>query len=1772
MITVVKPEERGAVPPRFTSVVAEWFGRTFAAPTEAQRLAWPVIAEGRNALVFSPTGSGKTLAAFLWAINGLIELHVRDAFPAGPYLVYVSPLRALANDIERNLLRPLQEMRVIAEQRGAAFPDIRVAVRTGDTPVPDRLRMLRRPPQILITTPESLYLLLTSSFREHLRGVRYAIVDEIHHLCGDKRGAHLAVTLERLEELLKDAGGEAAGSGSSSSRLVRIGLSATQSPVEEIARFLVGAGDDGDPRDCTIVDLGVRRDMDLQVIAPVPNLAEAKPDEVWQAIYEQVLDLIAAHRTTLVFCNTRHLTERVAARLNLLAEERDAGIRIGAHHGSMSRALRLDMETQLKSGNLRAIVATSSLELGIDIGHLDLVCQVESPKSVAGALQRVGRAGHLLGLTSKGRFFAASRDDLVEMAVIAREMVSGRLDPVRIPCNCLDVAAQQAAAIAAVEASSAAHILRVLRRAHNFRHLASEDLARVLHQLSGRFEGRELFELPARLHFDEGSQQVVPVRGAAGIVCQNAGTIPEYAEYAVHAEDYDRKLGTLDERFVQRLGPGQVFVLGTRTWEFLRVERNRVYVRDGRGRNPTIPRWSGPDYVPRSYRLGTRIAGFRSSVFRRLFRQPAALRNWLMQECRLEEPAAQQVIEYFVEEAHSLDTWPGADVIVVEDSRNPLGGRQLVCHSPYGTAVNEAWAEALVQAAGAEMGPGIHATYDDNAFALHLPGGCTVSAEELISSVGATDLQRWVESYVRSSALFAIRFRHVAVRALAVSRMAGGERRPVWAQEAAARRLARELGDLDQLPLVAETVRECLEDHLDLRGLREVLGGLESGRLRLVASETRVPSPFSHELLLGGQFGPLGEGARRERRAELLSLHREILKQILDEESIRELLSPQIVKEFEGRRQGTSRRYGARDADELLRLMRRCGELSDDPRSGLFVGSRASGSWRDWLNALSGEGRALTVRLPEAGDSQRWIAAEDALIYLRAFGDGILDRVPTAPELPSAGRAGESPARALARRQVLVRALRSSGPVPIADLATRYGLTGRAVLSLLRPMFDTGELQQGDFVTGRAAPQVCTRANLEELHRMALASLRQELAPVDLGRYAHFVLRWQHVRHAGDDRGPESIAGITGQLAGHQAHPVIWEREILRARVGDTAASDLLAAVSAGQVLMGQFDLGEARPRPLVAGVTFGPRGQIQELVGIPSTEGCSENEMRLLRALHGRGGAPLSALLSETGIPGGAAEAALWRLFQRGLASNTDYSSISRCRWTSLPQSVRPWFSLTGDEAEHDASGGENGVATAGAALRRAGLRADQGRWYAVRDLAEPAVDDAAARGRCRARVLALMHRYGVAAREVLLAKSGLSTRDLTLGLRELFLRGRLLRGFFVRELSGDQFALPEALERLREGKPARSGPPIMINSLDPAAIHLSVVKQPGTGDRALATRYLVLRQGELLATIDRHPGEGRFLRVRDIHLAHSEASPPRRREVLGEVATALLEYAAGWGAWEAVRVGRVDARPVWRQDDVLEVLSGQGFRLVRDEMVYRLRKRVRATAAAGMRRVVRTEEQRKEDIHVMSQAVLDFHGYVITEYEPPPDKDMLAIFQCSVSRPFSKSPSHASMRKAVRLATGKDPKADFEDCRCHVVVLSSVIGPVPYELETTYPADERGGGVKHMSPQEYHFARPILAERMAAYLRRWHDRYRVITTFTHGRYGEVMWKARELAGLDFAILPDPGRPRLRGGNQYWTRDWVQVFFELLTGMDEDERSAAMARLAAEGIELVGR
>jgi len=1786
--------------------------QAFEAPTAAQRLAWPSIARGESVLVLSPTGSGKTLAAFLWAINELIELGQSDEMPAGPHVVYVSPLRALANDIHRNLITPLEQIREIGRKLKVPVPDIRVALRTGDTPPKDRRRMLRQPPHILITTPESLYLLLNSGFREHLCGPRYAIVDEIHHICGNKRGAHLAISLERLEQLRADADRQA---------LVRIGLSATQAPIEDIARFLTGLSDDGSQRRCTVVDLGVARGMDLQVIAPVPNLAEARPEDIWQAIHEQLFDLIEQHRTTLVFCNSKHITERTATRLNMIAQQRCRAVRIGAHHGSLSRAVRLQMEEALKSGELHAVVATSSLELGIDIGHLDLVCQVGSPKTVSSGLQRVGRSGHVLGLTSKGRLFATGRDDLVELAVLARAMADADLEPVRIPMQCLDVAAQQVAAMVAAGDTSPSCMLKVLRRAYNFRDLDREQLDRILAQLSGAFDGRELFHTVPRLSWDPFSDEVAPARGTLGIVQQNAGTIPDHAEYAVHAQDYDKRIGALTEEFVQRLYPGLLFVLGARTWQFQRVEGNRVYVTDGGGRGPTIPYWHGADVIARPFSVGVQVARFRDAVFSRLFGPPHDLRHWLRDAHALEDAAAGQLVEYFLEQAHSLDTWPGCDCIVAEVTRSPLGHRQIIVHSPYGSRLNEAWAQALAQAAREDMELDLQLTYNDDAFALHLPAEAHTKVERVLALVTRDNARSLARPWVRDSALFAIRFRHVAVRSLAVLRMAAGTRRAVWQQEAAGSRRAREVEPMDTFPLIEETLRECTQDHLDLDNLIALLAALQDHRMRLVVAPAEAPSPFSHELLLTGQFGVPGEAGRRERRAQLLSLHRRVLKQMLDEDGIRELLGADVVEAFEAERQGTALPARARDAEELLRLIRRCGELSEDPGSPLFIGLRASPQWPEWIEDLRRSQRAVRVAFPGAHrDAKRWIDVRDYRLYAAAFARKpkkgthrakvlsvlarrgpatrsqlaragtqdsaeLLEALEQAYEVvPSGQPDGEplwalsehwvpapsqkAPGRPTARRQIILRALRSLGPTAICQIAHRYGLAESSVRSALNRPVDTGEVQQGGFTHGRPIPQVCVRGNLEELHRRALAALHRQVEPVDMGRYTDYLLRRQHVHPDAHVSGPEGLAQVIGQLAGYTTYPRLWQRDVLGARLMPFEAGEFDALLADGRVRMGHFDLGKQRRRAPLAGLAFIPDDRLDGLVGVPKREDLPPDALPVLDLLASAGPSALEQIADSLSMQNELLEALLWSLFTAGAVANTDHACVLRCRWTGPTKVGGQIAAYTG--APEPADSPSDARQASGSQLRRAGLRADRGEWYAV---SVPAADDQSEdlkAYRCRERVIALMRRYGVAGREMLMAASDMPARDVAFGLRQLFLRGQIIRGFFVRGLSGDQFALPEALRALRHPQVGRPAKAVMVCSLDPAVTHPGIRGPRGVLSRPRPTLYVIVHRGDPIAIVERHAPESRFLRIKQVSVLYPETArgPKRDAALHRRVALAIVEYAARWAPWETVRISRINDQAIDPDSDVAQTFLAAGFRLQRGELAYRLRKRV-APPPEPMKRIVTTRRQRPEDIRLDSTPVLEFLHHVLEDYEPPADKDMLVFLQCSVSRPYSQSPSHASMRKAIRLATGHDPRAEFEDCRCHVVVLSSLIGPVPYELETVYPADERGGGVKHMSEEQFAAAGPVLAQRMADYVTRWHERYKTISTFTHGRYAEVMLQAQGLCGVDFAVLPDMKGLRLKGGRQYWTKYWIQLFYELIGGISEPDQEAAMARLAQERVQI---
>ncbi|HEV2723333.1 MAG TPA: DEAD/DEAH box helicase [Thermoleophilaceae bacterium] len=1131
----------------FTGQVRDWFNRSFERPTEAQVKAWPAIAGGEHVLVSAPTGSGKTLAAFLWGLDRLAA----NPLPEGERhtrLVYISPLKALSYDVEKNLRAPLTGI----------GGDITVAIRTGDTPQKERQAMLRKPPDVLITTPESLYLMLTSRAREILTGVEWAIVDEIHAVARTKRGAHLALTLERLEHL-------------SEHPVQRIGLSATQRPLEEVGRFLVGAG-----RACRVVDTGVRKPLDLEIHVPVEDMREpqggvapealesvedssATRRSIWPAIYPELLDLVQSHRSTIIFVNARRGAERLAMRLNELAADRSGAETAGgaqrdrpaggaesdrrsgehrtdaitiarAHHGSLAREERLVVEDLLKSGELPCLVATSSLELGIDMGAVDLVVQVESPKSVTAGLQRIGRAGHNVGDVSKGRIFPKFRADLLECAVVAKRMHSGEIESTVVPRNPLDVLAQQVVAMVATGDDWAVPELHELvRRAYPYAELSRELLDSVLDMLDGRYPSDEFAELRPRIVWDRVQDTIRARRGALQLAVTNAGTIPDRGLYGVHLPD-GRRVGELDEEMVYEARPGQTFLLGASTWRIEEITRDRVIVTPAPGAPGAIPFWRG-DGVGRPVELGRAIGEFSRWA---VDRQPAELAA----DYDLDERAAGNLVSYLREQREATRVVPSDRTIVVERFRDEIGDWRLCVLSPFGGRVHAAWGLALSARIRDEFGLESDAIWSDDGIIVHLPdvdshGDSGPPGAELVL-VDPDAVEDMVVRELSSSALYGARFRENAARALLLPRAYPGRRTPLWQQRLKAQSLLEVAKGYGQFPIVLETYRECLRDVLDVPGLQELLRGLHTRELSLVEAETQRASPFASSLLFDyvATYMYEGDTPNAERRAAALSLDRDLLRELLGQEELRELIDRAALEEVEADLQRRSDRTRAANSDSLHDVLRAVGDLTVKEAQDRCLGEVSA---ERMLAELETERRAVQMRI---GGERRYVAAEDAGLFRDAFG-----AVPPGG-LPEAflGEVEDALAR------IVRRYARTHGPFATGELSARYGTDAGPIL---REIEREGGVVRGELRPGGTEREWCDTDVLRRLRRASLASLRKEVEPAEQRALARFLPSWQGVDGsppggAGVDRLREVLVGLQGLTLA----PEVWERDVLPRRAG----------------------------------------------------------------------------------------------------------------------------------------------------------------------------------------------------------------------------------------------------------------------------------------------------------------------------------------------------------------------------------------------------------------------------------------------------------------------------------------------------------------------------------------------------------------------------------------------------------------------------------------------
>ena len=1511
----------------FSPLVREWFEHAFAAPTPAQEQAWPAIAAGKNVLLSAPTGSGKTLAAFLWALDRLSVERAAQGRGAGEVgdtpsaggtrVVYVSPLKALAYDIERNLRAPL---------RGIGAEDVRVGIRTGDTPQRERAAMLRNPPDILVTTPESLYLMLTSQAREVLSGVEAVIVDEIHAVAHSKRGSHLALTLERLEVLVAVA---RADGGEAPRAIQRIGLSATQNPLEEIGRFLVGP-----ERQVEIIDAGAPKQLDLRIevpvesmaepggasvpvsdadpLEPVPGGGEATRGSIWPAIYPELLRLVREHTSTIVFVNNRRSAERVALRLNELAAQQDAAAHGGdggelesrppsadpapadiarAHHGSLAREERTKVEELLKAGELPCLVATSSLELGIDMGAVDLVLQIESPKSVARGLQRIGRAGHGVDEVSVGRIFPKFRGDLLECAVVARRMHEGLIEPTVVPRNALDVLAQQIVAIAVSaeggqdsDSITVEELHGLVRRTYSYAELSRELLENVLDMLDGRYPSKEFGELRARIVWDRVAGTIRARKGSRQLAIANAGTIPDRGLYAVTLPD-GRRVGELDEEMVYEARPGQVFLLGASTWRIEEIGRDRVIVTPAPGAPGAVPFWKG-DSVGRPIELGKAIGAFS----RWAVDQDA---ETLERDYDLDERAARNLLAYLREQQAATRVLPSERTIVLERFRDEIGDWRLCVLSPYGGRVHSAWGLALSARIRERFGLEADAIASDDGIVLHLPDldaddaearGGWDSISELVL-LEPDEVEEAVTAELGGSALFGARFRENASRALLIPRAYPGRRTPLWQQRLKSQNLLEVARRYDDFPIVLETYRECLKDVLDVPGLQELLRGLSTREISLVEVETQTASPFASSLLFDyvATYMYEGDTPNAERRAAALSLDRDLLRELLGQEELRELIDPGALARVEEDLQHRSEITRATGRDGLHDVLRHVGDLNrDEVAERVFAGIDADAL----LAELERERRA--VRLRVSGE-ERYIAADEAGLYRDALGAMPPGGLPEAflADVPDA------------LSELVARYARTHGPFTTGELHARYSVDAGAVL---RELERAGTLVRGELRPGGSEREWCDVEVLRRLRRASLAALRKEIEPADQRRLAEFLPSWQGVdRHSGAGAGIDRLREVLVPLQGLALPVEIWERDVLPRRTGAYSQSWLDSLCASGEIVwVGAGALGRSGRVALYFREDAPAIGRPPVRVGVELPVG---PEHELLRTRLAQGPAFFTDLLAELGAPAEALREALWDLVWAGEVTNDAWAPLRA-----------PRLALARGAGEQRTSVQRRFSARRTAVRSRGGAHSQvQGRWSLADAVFGGAAHEGPAGAAERRRVLAelLLERYGIVTREQVLAegiKGGFAMLYDTFANLETL--GVCRRGYFIEGMGGAQFALPGAVERLRGGRGEAgdgAGPrTLVIAAADPAQPYGAALpwpKREGSQSRParVAGAHVVLVDDQPVLYVERG---GRSLMT----LADSrEATSARELDPVREALVALAD---------AVRAGRLGKLALERID----------------------------------------------------------------------------------------------------------------------------------------------------------------------------------------------------------------------------------------------------------------
>jgi ATP-dependent Lhr-like helicase len=1402
-------------------LVREWFVAKFGTPTEPQELGWPHILARKNTLICAPTGSGKTLAAFLACIDVLVRKALAGDLLDQTEVLYVSPLKALGNDIQKNLDIPLGEILQLAHQRGFLMPEIRTAVRSGDTLIRDRLAMQKRPPHILVTTPESLYILLTAGkSRELLRTVRTLIVDEIHAVADDKRGTHLALSLERLEALIAQP-------------LTRIGLSATQKPIELVGQFLTG----GDRPAPIIVEIEQRRRLDLAIEVPSSELGPIASNEMWDEIYQRVANLVQQQRSTLIFVNTRRLAERLAHHLAALLGE-DA---VASHHGSLSRVRRLAVESKLKAGEIRALVATASLELGIDIGSVDLVCQIGSPRSISVALQRAGRAGHWRGAIPKSRFFATTRDELLECAALVRAIHLGELDRIEIPQAPLDILAQQVVAACAAEDWQEDDLFALVRRAFPYRHLERKDFDEIVAMLSDGIAARR-GRYGSYLHRDQVNHRLRGRRGSRLAAITSGGAIPDNAMYTVVAEPEGTVIGTVDEDFAVESLRGDIFLLGNSSWRIRRVQSGSVSVEDAKGAPPNVPFWRG-EAPSRTMELSQQVAQVREHVGAlteglapspdlRNSPQAAAAINWLEDECGMDRPGAEQAAQYIVEGRAVLRAVPTQTTIVAERFFDESGGMQLVIHAPFGGRINKAWGLALRKRFCRSFNFELQAAATDNGLNISLSDQHSFPLADVFHFLHAASVEPLLEQAVLASPIFATRWRWVAGRSLALLRFMGGKKVPppiqrmrsddllaaVFPQALACQENISGEIEIPNHPLARETMKDALTEAMDVAGLKVLLEHIADGRIRCVAVETPVPSQFSHEILNANPYAYLDDAPLEERRARAVEMRRMLPEAVLSEIGRLDPVAIAAVREEAW--------PDVRDADELHDVLLELMALPEHS-STERIATKPIAAWADHFVALAASGRAIRAR---SGERSYWLAAEKTKTFAAIFPDSSFDS-------PAAEIESQQPSREDALFTCITGWLAHLGPVTFPCLADYLGLAPTDVEKAMLHMEAAGSVLRGQFTDSSGGEtEWCDRRLLARIHRLTLGSLRKQIQPVNAAQFMRWLLRWQHLTPETRLLSERGTLEALQQLQGFEAPANAWEQQILARRVAnyDPNVLDrlcLTGAVGWGRLSPHPATLGEHNSGAIrrvvptsVAPLTFFVREDADWMISRHASDGAASTEesaaslshtaREVLAHLRQRGASFFTDIVRGTGKIKAELETALWELVTAGMITADGFDNIR-----ALIDPKR----RAGHGKGHNTR-----------------PRHSAGRWSLL--YAGETLD--------RTRVLesicwTLLKRYGVVFREMVARETiAPGWRELLIALRRLEDQGEIRGGRFVSGFLGEQFALPVAVESLRaSARQPVSGEVVTISAADP--LNLVGILIPGDRVSSSSGKAITLVDG---------------------------------------------------------------------------------------------------------------------------------------------------------------------------------------------------------------------------------------------------------------------------------------------------------------------------------------